>query len=154
VRVLDIADPEAAHARNRPLPVVDNDSAPYWAGVAEGRLRLQRCDACAEHQFYPRALCVRCAGPVGWVDAAGEGVVYTYTVVRQNLAPPFEGLGPYVVAMVELPEGPRLMGNVTHVDPDDVRIGLPVTAYAVRIRDDLGLPFWRPATTPTEGEDQ
>ena len=151
LEVVDLSDPAAAHLRDRPLPAVDNASAPYWAGVAQGQLRVQRCDACGEHQFYPRALCVRCAGPVGWVATSGEGVIYTFTIIRQNLAAASQG---YVVAMVELAEGVRLMGNVTHVDLEQVRIGLPVTAYAVRVRDDLGIPFWRPSqgALETRGE--
>jgi uncharacterized OB-fold protein len=71
--------------------------------------------------------------------------VHTFTVVRKNLAPPFDRLTPYVVAVVELAEGPRMMGNVTHCDPDQVRIGDAVTAYAVAVDDGVAAPFWRPA---------
>ena len=145
MRVIDLDDDEAAPVRDRPLPQPDNVSAHYWAEAARGVLAIQRCAACGQAQFYPRALCARCGGDTAWEEASGQGTVHTYTVIRQNLAPPFAALGPYVVAMVELAEGPRMMSNVTHVDPDDVRVGLAVTCYAVRVRDDLGIPFWRPA---------
>ena len=145
MRVIDIDDDEGAPARGRPLPDPDNVSAPYWAGIADGSLLIQRCTGCGHAQFYPRAMCVRCGADTEWEAASGDGAVHTFTVIRKNLAPPFNELGPYVVAMVELAEGPKMMSNVTHVDPDEVRVGLAVTCYAVRVRDDLGLPFWRPA---------
>jgi len=71
--------------------------------------------------------------------------VHTFTIVRQNLAEPWGGLLPYVVAMVELEEGPRMMTNITGCDPEDVYIGMPVEAYTVEVEERLGLPFWRPA---------
>jgi uncharacterized OB-fold protein len=71
--------------------------------------------------------------------------VHTFTIVRQNLAEPWRGLLPYVVAMVELEEGPRMMTNITGCDPEDVYIGMPVEAYTVEVEEGLGLPFWRPA---------
>jgi uncharacterized OB-fold protein len=71
--------------------------------------------------------------------------VHTFTVVRQSLMAPFDGLAPYVIAMVELDEGPKMMGNVTDCDPVDVHIGMAVSAYAVRVEDGVSVPFWRPA---------
>ena len=143
--VFDLADSEAAHARGRPLPEPDNVSAYFWAEAAAGSLAIQRCTGCNRAQFYPRAICVYCGADTDWEEASGDGVVATYTVIRQNLAPPFDALGPYVVAIIELAEGPKMMSNVTHIDPSQVRVGLAVTCYAIRVRDDLGLPFWRPA---------
>ena len=77
-------------------------------------------------------------------EASGSGTVHTYTVIRQNWRQPFRRPRPYVVAMVELDEGPRMMSNITDCDPDDVRIGLPVDVLRREGDDDLGLPFWRP----------
>jgi uncharacterized protein len=91
-------------------------------------------------------MCTECAGDVAWEAASGRGTVHTFTVIRQNRARPFRELGPYVVAMVELAEGPMMMGNVTHVDPEGVAVGLPVVAYAVQVADGMAIPFWRPAT--------
>jgi uncharacterized OB-fold protein len=144
--VVDTEHPDGAHAANRPLPEPDNTTAEYWAAAARGELLFQRCTACGHAQFYPRALCTACAADVVWEQASGEGTVSTFTVIRQNLAPGFRELGPYVVAMVELAEGPRMMANITHVEPADVRVGLPVVAYAVAVGDGIGIPFWRPAT--------
>jgi uncharacterized OB-fold protein len=146
VNVIELDHPDAAHAVGRPLPEPDNTSAHYWAAAAGGSLVFQRCLECGHAQFYPRPLCIRCAGDTVWEEASGEGAVHTFTVIRQNLAPPFGELGAYVVAMIDLAEGPRMMSNVTHVEPDEVRVGMGVTAYSVKVRDDMGLPFWRPSS--------
>ena len=71
--------------------------------------------------------------------------MHTFTIVRQNGEPPFRDQLPYVVAMIELDEGVRMMGNVTDCPVERVRIGMPVEAYAVECGDGLAVPFWRPA---------
>lgn len=130
----------------RPLPQADYVSRHYWEAAARGDVLYQECPACGHRQFYPRAMCTACAAEPEWRRASGRGTVHTFTVIRQNMAEPFRDQLPYVVAMVELEEGPRMMTNITHCDPTDVHIGMPVEAYAVEVEDGLGLPFWRPAT--------
>lgn len=129
---------------DRPTPRKDNVSAPFWEACAEGRLLIQRCAACGHRQFYPRMLCRACGGTPEWEEASGRGTVHTFTVIRQNHARPFRDLIPYVVAMVELEEGPLMMGNVTDCDVDAVHIGMPVEAYMVEVEEGLAVPFWRP----------
>jgi uncharacterized protein len=129
----------------RPLPVKDAVSAPYWEAAARGELVVQECPKCGHRQFYPRAVCTDCGADPEWLTCTGRGTVHTFTVIRQNHAKPFKEELPYVVAMVELDEGPRMMGNVTGVEADDVRIGLPVEIYFVAADDDVAVPFWRPA---------
>lgn len=130
---------------DRPLPRPDDVSAPFWDGCAAGELRIQRCPACGHRQFYPRAMCTACAATPEWEVASGRGTVHTFTVIRQNHAKPFRDLVPYVVAMIELDEGPRLMGNVVGCDVDEVAVGMPVEVFFDRADDDLAIPFWRPA---------
>jgi len=146
IPVIDDGAPGAPTIAGRPLPDADNVSQPYWAAAAEGRLLFQQCPVCGNRQFYPRAMCTVCAATPEWREASGRGTVHTFTVIRQNWAEPFRGLQPYVVAMVELDEGPRMMTNLTDCNPEDVTIGMPVEAYAVKVDDGLGLPFWRPVT--------
>jgi hypothetical protein len=119
-------------------------SAPYWEAATRGELVVQECPKCGHRQFYPRAVCTDCAATSEWLTCSGRGTVHTFTVIRQNHAKPFKEELPYVVAMVELDEGPRLMGNVTGVEPDDVRIGLPVEVYFVAADEGVAVPFWRP----------
>ncbi|HUI02916.1 MAG TPA: Zn-ribbon domain-containing OB-fold protein, partial [Acidimicrobiales bacterium] len=112
----------------RPAPVPDADSEPYWSAAHEGRLVLQRCQRCGTPQLYGRDRCRACRGPVVWEEACGRGSVYSFTVIRQNYARPFRDQIPYVVALVDLEEGPRLMTNVVGCAPEDVRIGMAVRA--------------------------
>lgn len=130
---------------SKPLPEKDAVSAPFFEAAAEGRILYQRCPECDHRQFYPRALCTSCGADTQWAEAAGEGTVHTFTVIRQYGAPPFKDELPYVVAMIDLPEGVRMMSNVTDCDVDDVHVGMPVEAYAVRAADGVGVPFFRPA---------
>lgn len=128
----------------RPLPRPDPVSAPYWEAAARGELVVQECPECGHRQFYPRSVCTACAADPGWITCSGRGTVHTFTVIRQNHAQPFKDELPYVVAIVDLEEGPRMMGNVTGCDPDDVGIGMPVEVYFVPADGGVAVPFWRP----------
>jgi len=130
--------------KGRPVPDPDALSAEFWSAAATGELRYQECPECGHRQHYPRLLCTACGSTPRWQASSGRGTVHTFSVVRKNLAPPFDTLAPYVVAVIELEEGPRMMGNVTHCAPEQVFIGMPVVAYAVLARDDIGVPFWKP----------
>lgn len=130
----------------RPLPKPDHVSAPFWKAAADGRVLIQQCPACGHRQFYPRALCTSCAADTEWVEASGRGTVHTFTVIRQNWAKPFVDELPYVVAMVELEEGVKMMTNITDCEIDDVHIGMQVEAYSAIVDDEVGILFWRPAS--------
>lgn len=130
----------------RALPQPDHASRHYWQSAADGRLVLQRCTACHQYQFYPRSLCASCAGETEWADASGRGTLYTFTVIRQNRSKAFADLSPYVIGMVELDEGVRMMSNIVDCDIDALAVGMPLEVLILRAADDVGLPFWRPAT--------
>ena len=125
----------------RAYPVPDVVSQPFWDGVAEGVLRIQRCRACGRHVFYPRAVCPHCTtGELGWVEASGHGVVHSFTVVHRAPAEYREEV-PYVVALVELDEGVRMLTRLVDVEPAAVGVGLPVE---ISVRGDPKLPYFRP----------
>jgi uncharacterized OB-fold protein len=132
-------------APDRPLPRPDPVSSAFWEASTRGELVIQRCTACGHRQFYPRAMCTRCAATPEWETTSGRGTVHTFTVIRQNHAKPFRDLLPYVVAMIELDEGPLMMGNVVGCNVDDVTVGMPVEVFFEPAGDDVSLPFWRPA---------
>jgi uncharacterized OB-fold protein len=142
-------DPAGAAAdrppKPRPAPVTDVDNAPYWTAAHEGRLSVQRCDDCGHFQLYGRALCTNCGGPVSWVDASGRGTVYTFTIIRQNYQRPFRDMLPYVVALVDLEEGPRVMTNIVGCEVDDVAIGMPVKVRFEAVSDEASVPLFEPA---------
>lgn len=128
------------------VPQVDDDSRPYFAALARGEFVLQWLPQTG-YQHYPRPATLYPAdNKPEWRPAAGHGLVHTFTVIRQHGIPYYKAMLPYVVAMIALPEGVRMMGNVTGVDPEQVQIGLEVEMYVVRIAEELGIPFWRPAT--------
>ena len=128
----------------KPLPEHDPVFAPFWEAAADGRLLYQECPACGNRQFYPRALCTACGADPAWAEASGRGTVHTFTIVRQYGAPPFKDELPYVVAVIELDEGVKMIGNVTDCAVDAVFVGMAVEAYAVEAAERVGVPFWRP----------
>ena len=123
-------------------PAVSPDTAFFWDGTAAGELRIQRCGGCGALRHPPGPMCPACgAARPGYVVAAGTGEVYSYVVQHH---PPVPGKQmPLVVALVALPEGVRMVGELLGVSPDRARIGLPVRVEFVRIDDTLTLPAWR-----------
>jgi hypothetical protein len=118
-------------------------SKPFWEAASRGELLIQRCPS-GHRQFYPRAVCKVCGLDPEWERASGRGTVHTFTIIRQNHARPFRDELPYVVAVVELDEGVRMMGNITDCAVDQVRIGMPVEVHMVAPEPDMGVAFWRP----------
>lgn len=137
----------------RARPAKDPVTTEYWDATARGELLIQRCPACGHRQHYPRAACTQCGATPEWERASGRGTIHTFTVIRQNHSRPFRDLAPYVVAIVELEEGPRMMGNVTDCPIEDVRIGMPVEVWFDPVAPpdaedgqadpDLAIPYWR-----------
>jgi uncharacterized OB-fold protein len=129
-------------------PQVTPDTAFFWAGTLAGELRIQRCAGCGALRHPPGPMCPACGTPGdgGYVVAAGTGEVFSYVVHHH---PPVPGKQlPLVVALVQLPEGVRMVGEMPGVAPDQVRIGLPVRSTLLRVDDDLdplALPAWRPS---------
>jgi uncharacterized protein len=126
-------------------PQITPDTAFFWTGTASGELRIQRCAACGALRHPPGPMCPACGTPSdgGYVVADGAGEVFSYVVHHH---PPVPGKKlPLVVALVQLPEGVRMVGEMPGIAADQVRIGLPVRATFVRVDDTLTLPAWRPA---------
>jgi uncharacterized protein len=131
--------------RAKPLPVVTEESRPFWEGCQQGKLLLQYCGECHQYQFYPRLYCMQCSSKtLQWVEASGQGVIYSYTIIRQNKSPEYVNDTPYNVAIVQLEEGPRLMSNIVELDPGDLRVDLPVTVVFDQVTVSITLPRFRP----------
>lgn len=114
------------------LPEVDAFTRPYWDAAAEGRLLLRRCRAegCGAAHHYPREFCPRCwSDDVGWEEATGRATLYTWSVVHRNDLPPFGDRVPYVAAVVDLAEGPRMMTEITDCPEHELRIGMPLRVH-------------------------
>ncbi|MER5307053.1 bifunctional MaoC family dehydratase N-terminal/OB-fold nucleic acid binding domain-containing protein [Streptomyces sp. NPDC002773] len=132
----------ARPAPKRPRPVVNRDNAGFWEGVAEHRLLIQRCGACAALRFPWLPGCADC-GSREWdtVEASGAGTVFSYVVMHHPPFPAFDP--PYAVGLVELAEGVRMVSNVVGVPYDKVRIGMPVRLEFLRVDEELELPVFR-----------
>lgn len=111
-----------------PIPVSNADSAPYWQAAKNNKLVLRRCKACGEMHFMPRYLCPVCwSDDLEWVEAKGEGTVHSFSIIRRASSPAFAPRVPYVVALVDLAEGPRMMTNIVGEGALEVAVGDPVT---------------------------
>jgi len=129
----------------KPIPVPDNVSQTFWEGSKAHRLLLQRCGACGAYQFFPQSCCRRClAENPEWIEASGKGKVYSFTVIHRPPSHTFEEDVPYVVAIIELDEGPRLMSNIIEVEPDEVQVNMRVEVIFDDINSMISLPRFRP----------
>lgn len=129
---------------DKPLPVIDSESRPYWDALKQHRLTLKRCQDCGKHHFYPRALCPHChSDAVEWVEARGTGTIYSFTIARRPAGPAFKADTPYVVAVVELDEGARMMSNIVTDKVDAVRIGQHVSVQYEDVTEEVTLPKFR-----------
>jgi uncharacterized protein len=141
---------------NRALPVPVPERTPetteFWDATAAGRLVLAYCDTCGAVIWYPKTYCAECGGlSVSWREASGLGSVYSFTVVHR--APgAFADAVPYVVAYVELDEGPRVLTNIVGCDPEAVTIGQAVRVVFCDTGDDSALYRFEPVAPPPGGE--
>ncbi len=128
----------------RPAPQPDADTAEFWAATLEGRLSIQRCRSCGRFVHYPRVACPWCMSrDLGFEDVSGRGTVYSYTTVHRAPAA-FADLVPYVVALVDLDEGVRLLTRLVGVAPDAVTIGMTVQVTFQPLSDQAALPLFEP----------
>ena len=126
-------------------PGVTHDSRFFWDGLRERKLRIQRCAACGHLQHPPAPMCIGCHSfELGAVEASGRGTIHSFVVAEHPRIPPFAY--PNVIVLVELAEGTRLVSRLVGVEPDDVRIGMPVQVDFETVDGDLSLHLFRPVT--------
>ena len=125
-------------------PEMTSETAPFWSAAAEGHLLLLRCDACRSLVWYPRGFCPDCGSrSLSWEQAAGTGSVYSFTVTRRGQGA-WRDAGPYVLAYVELDEGPRVMTNIVECDVDAVHVGQRVEVVFADTGEGTALPRFKP----------
>jgi uncharacterized OB-fold protein len=113
----------------KPVPSPSPDTLPYWQGLKEGRVLIQKCDGCGKLRHYPRPVCDACyASEHRWVEAKGTGTVHSWTVAHHPFAPGFKGEVPYVLVTVDMAEGFRMQAPLRGVAVDRISIG-----FAVRV---------------------
>jgi uncharacterized OB-fold protein len=135
-----------ADAAQRPLPLPDEDTAPFWEGCRRHQLLMQRCAACGAFRFHPRRMCPCCQSVESeWVPVSGRGTIASRVVVHPPVLPAFQERVPFAVALVELAEDPtlRMIGNVLDAPPEAVRIGRAVEVAFEDVTSEVTLPQWR-----------
>lgn len=133
---------------DRPLPSpITPEAKPFWDGCRAEKLMLPRCEDCGHVFFYPRILCPRChSRKVGWMQASGRGTLHSFEIAHQAFQKAWKIKPPYVLAMVQLEEGPRMMSNLINVEPSPkaVRCDMPVEVVFTKVSDDVTLPLFQP----------
>ncbi|MBV9322598.1 MAG: Zn-ribbon domain-containing OB-fold protein [Chloroflexi bacterium] len=134
----------AAKTLPAPPPQINVETKTFWDATAEGKLMLPRCNACQVVIWYPRLFCPECGSTdIGWFEASGKGTVYSYTINRRGQGD-YRDLA-YVVAYVELEEGPRVLTNIVDCDVDQVSVGQAVQVVFHPTSNGAALPRFRPA---------
>jgi uncharacterized OB-fold protein len=137
------ADADSAPKPHRPRPGISRDTEFFWKGIEEDELRIQRCNSCARLHHPPVVRCPDCGGyEFGHQVASGKGRVYSFVEPCHPRLPSFDT--PYLVGLIELEEGTRLISNIVDIDPAAVEIDMPVELVIRRPDPELALPMFRP----------
>lgn len=129
---------------NKPLPIPSVESKPFWDGCKEHRLLVPHCLRCASYWFPPSATCPKCwSTQWQWMRSNGRGKIYSFGVYHRLYHKGFEAEIPYVLAVVELDEGPRLVSNIMGCTPEELRCDMPVEVVFEDVTDDTTLYKFR-----------
>ncbi len=130
----------------KPIPTPSEDSRPYWEAAKNHQLKLQQCRACNAFRFPPAEVCSECTSDAyDWNPVSGKGRVFSFVIYHRAYHPGFQGEIPYVVGVIELDEGPRMLSNVVGCKPEEVRCDMPVEVAFEDITDEMSLPKFQPA---------
>jgi uncharacterized protein len=127
----------------------DEHTRPFWEAARQDRLVVPRCQSCGTFRLPPNAICYACQSEgVDWVELAGTGTVFSFTVIRHPLHPDLVEVVPYVSAIVELDgvqkEGARILVNIIDCEPEEIEIGSRVEIVFEHVNDDMSTPRFRP----------
>jgi uncharacterized OB-fold protein len=126
---------------SKPIPIPNEDSKQFWEGCLDNKLLLQKCDSCGHVRFYPRILCTECGSTeTTWIQSSGRATVYSHTTIHRAPSPAFKADVPYVLALVTLEEGGRMMTNIVGCKPEDVAIDMPVKVKFEKVSDEISVP--------------
>jgi uncharacterized OB-fold protein len=134
---------------DRPLPQpITPEAKPYWDGLKQGKLMIPKCGDCGVPFFYPRVVCPNCSSrSIGWIQASGQGKLHAFGIAHQSFNKAYKVPPPFVLAMIELDEGPRMLSNLinVHPDPKTVKCDMPVEIVFQKLTDDVTIPLFQPA---------
>ena len=128
--------------KNFPQPTVETQK--FWDGCRNHQLMIQQCVECGHNQFYPRIMCTQCSGrQIQWIQASGRGTVKSFTIIHRAISPAYQQEAPYVLALIQLEEGPTMMSNILQCDPHAVEIGMKVEVFFEDWSSDITVPQFR-----------
>lgn len=131
---------------SKPTPRPSPESVPFWKAAADHRLEIPCCNACGRHWFPPSRSCPHClSDDVRFAPVSGKGKVYSFVIYDRVYHPAFAADVPYVVALVELDEGPRMITNIVGIQPEDVRCEMRVEVVFEAAGEGMSKPCFRPA---------
>ncbi|MFN8634954.1 MAG: Zn-ribbon domain-containing OB-fold protein [Chloroflexota bacterium] len=133
---------------NKPLPTPDPVTQPFWDSLKAHAIQLQKCGGCSTYVYYPRSVCPGCGSDdLSWTAVSGRGTVHAFAIPHRHPNRVFTADGPYVVALVELAEGAKIMSNLVDVDPtpDAIKVGMAVEIVYDDVTAEVTLPKFRPA---------
>ena len=135
---------------SKPLPAITTEAKPFWDAAAQQKLIIQRCHDCNAWVWTPRPSCNECGSEnVEWTQVSGKGEVYSFTVIRQVVgraaSKAFEPDIPYVIAWVDLDEGPRLITNIIGCPVENVKLGMKVSVQFEKASEKVWLPKFKPS---------
>lgn len=131
----------------KPLPRPTPWSKPFWDGCKNRNLLIQQCKNCKKHIFYPKLFCPFCLSKdLSWVEATGKGKIYSYTIVHSYQPTEFSEDVPYVIAIIDLDEGVRMMSNIVDYNPEEVRCDMNVEVVFEEVTDEFTLPKFKPVS--------
>jgi uncharacterized protein len=129
----------------KPLPLINEETKPYWDYCRQHELRMQKCRGCGYIRFPISPLCPRCHSMESeWVKLSGKGKIYTFTVYRVAYHPAFKDDIPYILAVIHLDEGSRMESNIIGCKPEDVKIDMPVEVSFEDVTSEVSLPKFKP----------
>lgn len=128
----------------KPYPTPTPETEPFWEGLRNEQVLIQRCNDCTEWIFYPRSNCPHCLSTeLDWHRVSGEGTLHTYTVTRQATAPHFVDEVPQLIAMIDLDEGVRLTSTLVAKESDELEVGAKVTPVFDHVNEQVTLLRYR-----------
>lgn len=129
----------------KPLPKPSHWSNPFWYGCKNKKLLIQKCENCKKHIFYPKLFCPFCLSTdLRWIESTGKGKIYTFTIIYSYQPTEFSEDIPYVVAVIELDEGVKMMSNIVGCPPEDVRCDMDVEVVFDDVTQEVTLPKFKP----------
>ena len=120
---------------------------PFWKGLAQGSLLIQRCRDCGTFRHPPSPICYKCASfELEWVPVSGKARLYSFTVARHSVHASLDPKVPYVIALVDLDEGVRMVSGIRAIMAKDLHIGMRLVCSIEKMSADFALPYFVPAS--------